>query len=73
MKGNFFFIFDSWSRYKCEQEFSRMGLSDHWRICQINIDFGLCDIYPRKFIVPTSVSSINYVITFILQHLYVYY
>ncbi|XP_070554043.1 phosphatidylinositol-3,5-bisphosphate 3-phosphatase MTMR6-like isoform X2 [Ptychodera flava] len=47
-----------WDLFDIETDFSRMGLpNDTWSLTSINKDYDICDTYPRKLYVPSSVST----------------
>lgn len=52
---------DSWHLYDPVKEFQRQGLqfneNSKWRISDINKDYSFCSTYPRKLIVPKTVSD----------------
>lgn len=54
---------DGWKVYNFEQEFERQGLDvdggeSKWRVTKLNENYELCETYPRKLIVPKSITDI---------------
>lgn len=48
---------NGWFVYDPEQEYTRMGIGDRWRITNVNQNFELCETYPRKLCVPSFVTD----------------
>lgn len=48
------------NRHKTKEEFERQGFilenSELWRISDLNKRYEICEIYPKKLLVPASVS-----------------
>jgi len=49
---------EGWKVFDVRKDFEQMGLPTlHWKISNINKDFGLCETYPPIICVPSSASS----------------
>eukprot|EP00026_Physarum_polycephalum_P003853 Phypoly_transcript_03869.p1 GENE.Phypoly_transcript_03869~~Phypoly_transcript_03869.p1 ORF type:complete len:754 (+),score=92.90 Phypoly_transcript_03869:56-2317(+) len=47
-----------WQRYNIIEEFMRQGISfENWRFTDINHDYSMCNSYPSRFVVPTSIMD----------------
>ncbi|KAL4881294.1 phosphatases II [Aspergillus karnatakaensis] len=56
---------NGWGLYDASKELARQGVGQeghHWRISQMNTDYGFSPTYPALFAVPTSISdnTLNY-------------
>uniref|UniRef100_A0A6A7G540 Myotubularin-related protein 2 n=1 Tax=Hirondellea gigas TaxID=1518452 RepID=A0A6A7G540_9CRUS len=50
--------FDGWKMYDATNEFVRMGIpSKTYRLSLVNVQYGLCQTYPRLLAVPTNVPD----------------
>lgn len=51
--------FNGWELYNVKREFERQGVDfdGKWRLTDLNINYSLCDTYPRKLVVPSNVSD----------------
>ena len=50
---------DGWSLFQPEEEFAKLILtaSSEWRISYVNIEYSVCQTYPRAVVVPASISD----------------
>jgi myotubularin-related protein 1/2 len=51
---------DGWRVYSPAAELQRMGITEQnirWRVTEANLDFGLCETYPRLLVVPRAVTD----------------
>ncbi|XP_025016172.1 myotubularin-related protein 6 isoform X2 [Tetranychus urticae] len=45
----------AWNKFDIRKEYMRMGLpNEDWSITDINVDYSLCDTYPRYLVVPCN-------------------
>ena len=52
-------VVNGWVVYNPQREFARLGLhnSNAWRISEANINYEICDTYPRYLVVPKRISD----------------
>lgn len=47
-----------WEYFKLESEFKRMRVpNDIWTLCNLNMNYELCDTYPRQIYVPQEANT----------------
>ncbi|KAK6499693.1 hypothetical protein TWF481_010054 [Arthrobotrys musiformis] len=58
--------FNGWKIYDPQREFDRQGITQDWRLSNINSNYNFCDTYPAKLYIPTTISdnTLNYVAKF---------
>ncbi|XP_037078968.1 myotubularin-related protein 9-like isoform X2 [Pollicipes pollicipes] len=60
---------DGWSEFSTEHEFSKLIMSsEDWRISHVNDDFKVCESYPRRVVVPSSVTDDELVRVALFRH-----
>ncbi|KAL9642592.1 hypothetical protein ABK040_011157 [Willaertia magna] len=54
-------VINGWDIYDIEKEFKRQGVfknvKPHWRVCNVNQNYKICDTYPRRFLVPSQLTD----------------
>ncbi|EGX53387.1 hypothetical protein AOL_s00006g253 [Orbilia oligospora ATCC 24927] len=58
--------FNGWRIYDPQREFDRQGITQDWRLSNINSNYTFCDTYPAKLYIPATISdnTLNYVAKF---------
>eukprot|EP00026_Physarum_polycephalum_P000455 Phypoly_transcript_00456.p1 GENE.Phypoly_transcript_00456~~Phypoly_transcript_00456.p1 ORF type:complete len:1192 (+),score=155.82 Phypoly_transcript_00456:238-3813(+) len=53
--------YNGWKVYTRKAEFARLGFTSNWRLSTANKIYDLCDVYPKKIIIPTDIADITLV------------